>query len=173
MVRSALAPGRRLNQGPRQGADYVPAISVGAASLLALLPLVTATGWFPDTGFLVLLAWRLQRADSWPAWWAAPLGLWNDLVTGTPIGFSIVLWTATMLVMDIVDRRTMWRDYWIEWALAALLIAASELMQWQIAAILGAAVPVAFVVGPVLVAVFCFPLAAYLVHRLDRWRLGR
>ena len=33
MVRAALAPGRRIGQGPRPGAAYVPAISVLAAIL--------------------------------------------------------------------------------------------------------------------------------------------
>jgi cell shape-determining protein MreD len=32
---------------------------------------------------LLLLAWRLLRGDVIAAWWAAPLGLWNDLVLGS------------------------------------------------------------------------------------------
>ena len=50
MVRSALGPqsGARLNKGPRAGADYVPAATVVAGSLLSLLPVVSATGWWPD-----------------------------------------------------------------------------------------------------------------------------
>ncbi len=51
------------------------------------------------------------------------MGLVNDLFTGFPIGFSVTLWSATMLALDLVDRRTMWRDYWIEWGLAAVLLA--------------------------------------------------
>ena len=42
-----------------------------------------------------------------------------------------------MIAMDILDRRTMWRDYWIEWAIAALFIALAELAQWRIAGLLG------------------------------------
>ena len=30
-----------------------------------------------------------------------------------------------MLALDLIDRRTMWRDYWIEWVLAAVLHRAS------------------------------------------------
>ena len=63
MVRSALGPqGARLNKGPRAGADFVPAATVVAGSLLALLPIVSATGWWPDFGLLMLLGWRLLRA---------------------------------------------------------------------------------------------------------------
>jgi len=175
MVRSALAQrASAIGRGPRPGADYVPAISVVLGSLVSLLPIVSATGWWPNLGLLMLLAWRLLRADAWPAWWAAPLGFVNDLITGSPIGLSISLWSAIMIAMDILDRRTMWRDYWIEWAIAALFIGLAELAQWRVAAILGASVPINMSTGPaIIVSVLCFPVTAFLAARLDRWRLGR
>ena len=175
MVRSALGPqGARLNKGPRAGADYVPAATVVAGSLLALLPIVSATGWWPDFGFLMLIGWRLLAADAWPAWWAAPLGFVNDLIVGNPIGLSVALWAAIMIAMDILDRRTMWRDYWIEWALAAVFIALSEMAQWRVAGLLGAACPSTPVPAPrSWLRCSCFPVAAFLLSRLDRWRLGR
>ena len=45
----------------------------------------------PTSGLLMLIAWRLLRADAWPAWWAAPLGFVNDLIAGNPIGLSVAL----------------------------------------------------------------------------------
>ena len=173
MVRAALSSGRRIGQGPRVGASYIPAATVVAASLLSALPIVTSSGWYPDFGFLVLIAWRLLRSDPWPAWWAAPLGLANDLMTGAPIGLSVTMWTATMLVMDLIDRRTMWRDYWIEWALAALLLLLNEIAEWWTATIMGAPVPLPAILPPLLISIFAFPIAAWLVARVDRWRLGR
>jgi rod shape-determining protein MreD len=101
------------------------------------------------------------------------MGLVNDLFTGLPIGFSVALWSATMLVLDLVDRRTMWRDYWIEWVLAAVLLTIDEWLQWRIAAITGARVPFLAVVPPLVISVCVFPLSAWIVSRLDRWRLGR
>lgn len=172
MVRSALASTRRIGQGPVTGAAYVPAASVIAASLLSSLPIVVQNGWFPDFGFLVLIAWRLLRADVWPSWWAAPLGLLNDLVSGYPIGLSVTLWTLSMLALDLLDRRTIWRDYWIEWALASLLILFNEAAQWQVAAWMGARVPFTFMVPPLLISIAAFPILAWIVSRLDRWRLG-
>lgn len=175
MVRSALAQsGSAIGRGPRAGADYIPAISVVVGSMISLLPIVSSTGWWPDWGLLMLIAWRLLRADAWPAWWAAPLGFANDLILGNPIGLSVALWAAIMIAMDILDRRTMWRDYWIEWAIAVLFIALAELAQWRIAALLGAPVPLSMSAGPAsLVSVLCFPVAAFIAAKLDRWRLGR
>jgi len=172
MVRSALSQGKRFDRGPRRAAEAVPAITVLLASLLSTLPVVSATGWWPDWGLLMLIGWRLLRADAWPAWWAAPLGFFNDVVSGYPIGFSVAIWSAFMIVMDIVDRRTQWRDYWIEWAVATLFIAAFETVEWLIASWMGAAVPFRQSVAPsIVVSILCFPVAAFLVARLDRWRL--
>ena len=119
MVRSALATqGARAQHRARAPAlDYIPAITVVVGSLIALLPIVSATGWWPDLG----------PADAArPGGCCAPTpgrpggrprsGFVNDLIAGNPIGLSVALWAAIMLAMDILDRRTMWRDYWIEWA---------------------------------------------------------
>ena len=173
MVRAALANKRRIGQGPRPVAAYVPAASVIFGSLLSALPIISLNGWYPDFGFLILIGWRLLRSDAWPAWWAAPLGFVNDLLTGAPIGMSISLWAAIMIVMDLDDRRTMWRDYWIEWALAAVLILAAEIVEWWLAALSGAPFGLRSALPPVVVSILAFPIAAWLVSRLDRWRLGR
>jgi len=173
MARAALATKRRIGQGPKPLAGYVPALTVALASLLAALPIVSTSGWYPDFGFLAMISWRLLRSDPWPVWWAAPMGLVNDLFTGFPIGFSVALWSATMLALDLVDRRTMWRDYWIEWGLAAVLLAADEWLQWRIAALAGARVPFLAVVPALVISICVFPLSAWIVSRIDRWRLGR
>ena len=173
MVRSALQTHGRLNRGPRRGVTIIPAASVIACSALALLPVVADRGGWPDFGFLMLIAWRLLRADAWPAWWAAPLGFANDLLVGTPIGFSVALWAAVMLAMDLVDRRTQWRDYWIEWAMAAVLILAAETAEWKVAAWSGAPVPFAHMLPSIVISILAFPLFAFISSRLDRWRLGQ
>ena len=67
----------------------------------------------------------------------------------------------------------MWRDYWVEWALAIVLIAVSEWAHWRIDALMGARVEPSSIVPRVILAALCFPLAAWIVARLDRWRLGR
>jgi len=173
MVRAALRTQGRLNRGPRRGVTMIPAASVVAASALALLPVIAVRGGWPDFGFLMLIAWRLLRADAWPAWWAAPLGFVNDLLTGMPIGLSVSLWTAMMLVMDLVDRRTQWRDYWIEWALAAVLILAAESAEWKVAQWSGAPVPFILMLPSIIISILAFPLFAFIASRLDRWRLGQ
>jgi len=173
MVRAALAPSRRIGKGPSRFAAFVPATTVVFASLLAALPIVTSAGWYPDFGFLVFISWRLLRSDPWPPWWAAALGFVNDLFTGYPIGFSIALWSATMLALDLIDRRTMWRDYRTEWVLAAVLITIDEWVQWRIAKLLDASPPIGQMAPPLVISICVFPLCAWIVSRIDAWRLGR
>jgi rod shape-determining protein MreD len=173
MVRAALSGRTRIGREPAPYAPYVPAATVVTASLLAALPVLSMSGWYPDFGFVLLISWRLLRADPWPAWWAAPLGLINDLFTGCPIGFSVALWSATMLLLDLIDRRTMWRDYWIEWVLAAVLLAIDQCLQWQLARTMGADLPGTRMLPPLAISVCIFPLSAWIVARIDAWRLRR
>lgn len=173
MVRAALGRKSNINRGPKPLARFAPALSVIAASSLALLPVVTTVGWVPEFGFLLLIAWRLLRSDAIPGWWAAPLGLVNDLLTGSPIGLSMAIWTAAVLALDLLDRRTMWRDYWIEWGLAALLIFGNDVARWRLDAAMGAPHEFRVILPPFIIAVLVFPLAAWCASALDRWRLGR
>ena len=173
MVRAALTGRTRIGREPAPYAPYVPAASVIVASLLSALPIISMSGWYPDFGFLVLISWRLLRADPWPAWWAAPLGLINDLFTGYPIGFSVALWSASMLALDLIDRRTMWRDYWTEWALAAVLVGIDRWLQWWIASMTGARLPYFTIVPPLVISICVFPVVAWIVSRIDAWRLRR
>ena len=172
MVRSALGRPTRLDRGPRKVAQAVPALSVAVACLLPLLPIVTEVGWFPETGFLLLLAWRLLRSDVIPAWWAAPLGLWNDLVLGLPIGLSVATWAAAVILLDLLDRRTMWRDYWLEWLLAAALLTLAALARRAVDGAMGAHYDLAAIVPPLSISILAFPIAAFAASLLDRWRLN-
>ena len=173
MVRSALGRPNALDRRPKRLARAIPALSVAAASLLPLAPIVAEVGWMPDTGLLLLLAWRLLRGDVIPAWWAAPLGLWNDLILGLPVGLSVVTFSAAMIILDLLDRRTMWRDYWLEWLLAGGLIALAEVARWQVDAAMGARYPLSTLLAPTAIAILSFPLAAWAASRIDHWRLGR
>ena len=78
-----------------------------------------------------------------------------------------------MLALDLVDRRTLWRDYWIEWVLAAVLIAIDEWLQWRIAKAVGGAPPFTDMLPSLTISICSFPLIAWLVSRVDAWRLGR
>jgi rod shape-determining protein MreD len=78
-----------------------------------------------------------------------------------------------MLALDLIDRRTMWRDYWIEWVLAAVLLTIDQWLQWRLARLLGADVPFLAMVPAIVISICVFPLSAWIVSRIDAWRLRR
>lgn len=146
-------------------------VSIVAASLLAWLPLVADNGWLPNFGLVMLVAWRLLRPDLIAPTTALPLGLIHDLVTGMPLGLSMSLWPALLILIDLTDTRLMWRDYWLEWLLAVLVLALGALADWKVADWQGARVPLGAVVPGLLVSALLVPIALQLVLALDRWRL--
>ena len=153
--------------------QWVPVLTTLAASLLALLPYVAAAPLVPDFAFLVLIAWRLLRPEIWQAQAALPLGLFNDLVAGHPIGQSMALWTLTFLIFDLIDSRVGWRDYWMDWLFAAAVILLHGFGGWYVAHMMGAKASFSIMVPQILLSIFAYPLVARLVVGLDRWRLTR
>jgi rod shape-determining protein MreD len=151
----------------------VPVLSTLAASLLDTLPIVATTPLIPDFAFLVLIAWRLLRPEIWPAWAALPLGLFNDLISGNPIGQSMAIWTSLFLLLEFADSHTGWRDHWIDWLFAALVILAQSAAAWYVTRLMGSQAAFAVMLPQYALSVFAYPLVARLVVGLDRWRLAR
>lgn len=153
--------------------EWVPLLTTLGASLLQALPIVVTTPVVPDFAFLVVLSWRLLRPEMWQAYVALPLGLFNDLIAGHPLGQSMALWTATFLVCDLLDSRSGWRDYWLDWLFASLVIAFYTAAEWWIAGWMGSRFPFEVILPQLMLGIFFYPLVARLVVSLDRWRLSR
>ena len=152
---------------------YVPLTSTLAAIALALLPIVSASPFLPNLGFLVLLTWRLLRPEIWSAQVALGLGLAADLVSGAPPGQSMLLWTAIFLALDYVDSLLGVRDYWLDWVMAAAAILFHSVGVWYIALLMGSDVSFRVMVPQLVLSILAYPIAARLVLALDRWRLAR
>jgi rod shape-determining protein MreD len=150
---------------------FVPVGSTMAASLLALLPFVPASPLVPEIALLVVIAWRLLRPEIWPAYTALGLGLFNDLVAGHPIGQSMALWTLIFLACDYVDSRLGFRDYWMDWLIAAAAILFHAAVAWEIGILMGSRFEFAVLVPQTVAAILAYPFVARLVLALDRWRL--
>lgn len=152
---------------------FLPLASTIVAILLALLPFVVATPLIPDLGLMVLIAWRLLRPEIWTANTALGLGLLNDLVAGHPIGQSMLLWTSLFLILDLVDSRLGFRDYMMDWLIAAGALAGVHAGAWYVARLLGSDTSIMIVLPQIALAMLAYPIVARIVIGLDRWRLGR
>ena len=152
---------------------YVPVVSTLVAASLVMLPIVVSTPIIPDLGFMVLVAWRLLRPELWTAQAALPFGFFNDLIGGHPIGQSMALWTIAFLILDVIDSRAIYRDYWMDWLIASLLILFNSAGSWLVARTMGSQAEFAILWPQIGLSILAYPVVARLVVGLDRWRLTR
>ena len=171
---------RRDRYGSKINRDHSPALAYGLpwvvivlASLSPLLPVVASSPVLPPLGFIVFLAWQLMRPGLLPLWAGIPLGLVDDLFSGQPLGSGIMLWSLTMLALEIVESRFPWRGFWQDWLTAAGLISAYLLASFFIAGAPLGLHMLKILTPLVVVSVLVFPLFAQLVAGLDRVRLLR
>ena len=153
--------------------QYVPIVSTVAACLFNVLPIVVSSPLIPDFAFLVLIAWRLLRPEIWTVTTALPLGLFNDLIAGHPLGQSVILFTVAFLAFDLADSRALFRDYWMDWFFASLAILFYISGGWFVAYVMGSTAEFSVMLPQLVASILAFPLVARIVLTLDRWRLSR
>lgn len=175
--RKILWPGREYesqierHQSPAKML-LIPIFSVMAGSMVTVLPFFSNAPLLPPMGYMMLLAWRLLRPGIWPAWVGLPFGLFDDLYSGQPFGSAALLWSLTMLVIEIIDSRAIWRDHVQDWILAGVAVTLTILGGVAVSG-LAYSPPEAIIVLPQIVfSILMFPLVVRLCARLDNWRLA-
>ncbi|QZP07152.1 rod shape-determining protein MreD [Caenibius sp. WL] len=150
----------------------VPWASIVLASLFPLLPLIASMPISPPMGFMMLLAWRLVRPGLLPIWAGFPLGLIDDLFSGQPFGCAILVWSLTLIALDVIETRFPWRGFLQDWLVASAAIASYILVCAFIAGSWNIGLPT--ILAPQLVlSILFYPLIGRLVAFLDRLRLRR
>ena len=153
-------------------ARAVPIVSTMIGSLVpALLPMIAQAPVVPPFGLMTLLAWRLLRPGFWAVWAPLPLGFFDDLVSGQPVGSAMLCWTLAFLAIEASERSVLWRDYVQDWVVAAAAIAGCLVAGYFLALFAGGAAPILAIVPQILASMLLFPAVARLCARLDVWRL--
>jgi len=120
---------------------------------------------------MLLLAWRLLHHDLWPLWIGAPLGLFDDIMSGNAIGTGVFLWSVIMIVIEMIEARILWRDYWHDWLIAILaclfFLAGSVILSW----ISGAHAALRLILPQTLWSALLYPLIVRIIAWIDRWRM--
>lgn len=166
--------GRRINraQSPLR-ARSVPYLSIMLGSLVPVLLIADLMPLLPSLGFLLLIGWRMVRPGLLPLWAGAPLGAFDDLVSGQPFGSAILLWSLAMIAIELIETRFPWRGFWQDWFTAGAIAAS----YWFAALLVSGATMtpelLAVAVPQALLAVLLYPIFARMVATLDRFRLSR
>jgi rod shape-determining protein MreD len=162
----------RINRAPSTlVASGVPWVSVMLGSLLPGWLFMASAPYVPPLGFLTLLAWRQLRPGLLPVWAGLPLGLFDDLYSGQPMGSAILLWSAAMIVLEIIELRFPWRNFALEWLLATAMIVCYLVAALVVATATGGSAPLAVLAPQVILAVLVYPFVGRVVAALDRLRL--
>lgn len=152
--------------------EATPVFTVLLASALpTMVPLIAQAPTMPPLGLLVFVGWRLLHHGMWPLWIAAPLGAFDDLMSGNPLGTAIFLWCAVNLAIEMVDTRLFWRDYWHDWLIAIVSAMMFLLGGLAFARISGSNAPVHLILPQILWSALLYPLIVRVVARTDRWRM--
>lgn len=156
-------------QLPPGRARVLPWVTVMLGSLVTIIPVVASLPLLPPMGLVMLLTWRLLAPFSLRPWAGAPLGLFDDIVSGQPVGTSMLLWSIVMIAIDLVEQRLIYRDFWQDWLLFAAGIVFCVMGARFIAVPLGAHVD-SMLLAQIVMAILLFPLASRLVAWIDRKR---
>ena len=147
-------------------ARWLAPLTIVIGSLVTIIPLVAIVPFLPPFGLMMLMAWRLRRPDLFRSWSPLPFGLFDDLVSGQPLGSAMMLWTLCFLALDIVESRLVWRDFWQDWLIAGgaivLCLPAGRLIASPLRAEVGTPVLLQMAI-----AVALYPLAAALCGHFD------
>ena len=155
----------RSEKMPR--AIWLAPLSVVLGSMMTLIPIITTVAYLPPFGLMILLGWRLVRGNSMKVWMPVPLGFLDDTISGQPLGSAMLLWTICILVVDVIDTRLVWRDFWQDWLIASGAIAFCLIACRLIAAPFYAHVDTALLFQILISAAF-FPVIARFCAWMDR-----
>ncbi|MCP3733044.1 rod shape-determining protein MreD [Sphingomonas sp. MG17] len=153
-------------------ARWLAPLSIVLGSLVTLAPFKASFPILPPFGLMMLLAWRLHRPDLLKPWAPVLLGFADDLVSGQPLGNSMLFWTVSCILIDVLDTRIVWRDFFQDWLLAAGAIGFCLIGGRLVAAPLGAHVDTVLLIQ-VLISIALFPVLSRFVSRLDGKRRAR
>ncbi len=167
-----LGSGSRINRRPSAlVAHAMPWASVMLGSLFTALAWIASAPVLPPFGLLVLIAWRQLRPGLLPVWAGLPLGLFDDLYSGQPMGSAVLLWSGAMLVLEAIEARVPWRGFPIDWIIAAILIAIVLALGTGLANLAGGATPLRLLGPQITLSTLLYPLVGRTIAALDRLRL--
>lgn len=168
------AYGSKINRTHSPVLAYgVPWLTIMLGCLTPLLPIIAPAPIVPPVGYLLLLAWRLARPGLIPMWAGLPLGFFNDLYSGQPIGSSILLFSVTMVAIELLELRFPWRSFIQDWLAAGIFIPIYLVLSALFSGANFGLDRMTLLIPQVLLSVIAFPIVAKLVSLFDRMRLTR
>lgn len=175
---SPLPPGlrdfgkRRINRAPSTAlAMSLPWALVMLGSLVQNWLAVSSAPVMPPIAFILLVAWQQMRPGVFPVWAGLPLGLFDDLYSGQPMGSAVTLWSIAMLVLDFIEVRFPWRGIALTWLVASVTIALYLYLAHFIVGLGAGGIDYSVLLPQFGLSILAYPILARIVGLVDRLRL--
>ncbi len=156
-------PLQRIDQTGRRLLPLISAILLG---ILAALP-IGIPHWGALAPPLMLIAvfyWSLARPDLMPPTAAFLLGLFQDLLSGAPIGSGALVMVATQWTMRGQQRFLVNRPFLLLWGAFIPVAAGAGVLEWMVYALVNLHfVPVLDSLVRMMLGFALFPVVAWLI----------
>lgn len=123
----------------------------------------------PAFALMSVYYWTVHRPDLFPAWGAFAAGLFDDILSGAPLGsgaFVLLLVHFTIVAQHKVFRG---KAFWLVWAAFAIVAAAAQLVTLVLGLALKGALPDAMPAFTQLaLTVALYPVATAVFGRVQR-----
>lgn len=151
----------------------VPWLSVMLGTLAPQWLAIASAPFMPPFGFLMFIAWRQLHPGLLPVWAGLPLGMFDDLFSGQPFGCAILLWSVTMIGMEVIEDRYPWRSFFVDWLSASAIILAYTTASLGLGNAGSGHVTLPMIMPQILLSILVYPLVGRVVGWLDIVRLLR
>ena len=164
MINTAL---QRLDRSVRLLGPFVVSIIL---VMLSALPIhVPGYGQIAvEVGLVTVFYWAIYRPDLFPVFAAFALGLWQDILVGSPIGMHAL--TLLLANWAIVSQRTFFQGkaFGVIWWSFSLVAVVAAVLSWTVVCVLNMTFisPVA-VFFQTLLTIGAFPFMAWFLARIQ------
>jgi rod shape-determining protein MreD len=166
--------GSRINRTQSSLLAYgLPWLTIMVGSLTPWLPIIAPAPVLPPVGYILLLAWRLLRPGLLPLWAGLPLGLFDDLYSGQPLGSGVLLFSLSLFAIEVIETRFPWRNFWLDWLTASAMLTVYIVLAALFSGAALTLVQFTVIMPQLLLSIVLFPIIARAVAMFDRLRLMR
>ena len=159
----------RLKSKSHQDPLFAIIVSVIVASVLIVYPLSYGlSAWRPEYMLLLVMFWVLCQPTWCGVWFAFAMGMFVDLLVGSPLGLNALSFVIVSFVARFFIREKRILTFVHIWVIVSLATLAHLLLQWLMQVMGGIDFALArhWQALPTTIAVF--PLVYYV---LKRWRI--
>lgn len=163
-----LGPTERVRFWRAQVERVVPGLVTFVLVAAMTAPVFAEAPVLPHLGLLGVFVWATFQPGLMPPWLAFLIGVATDILFGLPLGINATLLPAVALFVRLVEARFGAQSYGFDWLLAAAVVVAFEVLQWQLLAVAGTSGPLRPLLVQAVTTILAYPAVVLLFASIQR-----